>query len=211
MHCKQYNNDSVFLIILQAFTEHETVIMEYMVDLDSYYKYSYGSRLSSVLPCRLIKSMLETTSTTSPNKVTATFGHSQLMTLLSTALGIKRDRIPLLASNFEQQLNRQFKVGNIAPYAANFAAVKYNCLLSRSGTSFSSVSQSSSGAYNAETKVLMLLNQEPIEMPWCVGGAICTIDEMWQMFRRSEMRDCPYGICGDSFAKPKIFERADSC
>lgn len=194
-------------MLLQAFTVDEAVIFEYLADLDFYYKYSYGNPLSSVLPCTLIKSMLE--STISPTKVTVNFAHAELLSLLITALGAKHDRKPLLAENFEEQHRRKFKVSKLVPFASNFAAVTYNCSLRRSSSSFSFLSQSSN--VEADTKILMLLNQEPIDVPWCVGGSICTINEMSQMFHNSGMRNCPYGICGDSFVNPKIPTEDTTC
>lgn len=170
----------------------EAIILEYLSDLDLYYRYSYGSEISPKLPCTVIKSMIDTMLLeNSPNKVTAFFAHAELLLLIITALGAKYDRSPLLASNFEQQRNREFQSSKLVPYASTFSAVKFICS-AESGTS-------SSG--RLDTKILLLLNQKPIKMPWCAGGYICTIAEMTNMFDRSVMRNCPNDICGERFAK----------
>lgn len=180
--------------------------MEYLADLEYYYKYSYGNALAKVLPCALIKSMIEAVdnSNTSTANVIVNFGHAKTLLLLVTALGIKRDATPLLASNYEQQQNRQFRLSAFDSFAANFAAVKYNCPSPSGGPANSSAASSSSeSSSDGNTKILMLLNQEPIEMPFCAGGSICTIDELLQMFYSSEMSKCPHGICGIEFANAK--------
>lgn len=178
-----------------------------MADLDYYYKYSYGNELASVLPCTLIKSMLQALehSDTRSGKVIVNFGHAKTLLLLITALGIKHDAERLLASNFEQQQSRQFRMSEFDSFAANFAAVKYNCSsLGNASSSSSSISDSeSSNVNNGKAKVLMLLNQVPIEMPWCIAGSICTIDEISQMFYNSGMSNCPHDICGSAFANAK--------
>lgn len=124
------------------------------------------------------------TNSDTSNILTANFAHGKAMLLLLTALGAKKDSNPLLASNFNHQQNRQFRSSKWAPFAANFAAVKYNCSFDRQ-------------------IVLMLHNGKPIEMPWCEAGSICTVSEISKMFYSSGMKSCPFGICGDEFANAK--------
>lgn len=170
----------------------EAIILEYLSDLDLYYRYSYGSELSPKLPCTVIKSMIDTMLLeNSPNKVTAYFAHAELLLLMITALGAKYDHLSLLASNFEQQRNREFQTSKLVPYASTFSAVKFICS-TESGTSTSG---------RLDSKILLLLNQKPITVPWCVDGYICTISEMLNMFNKSPMRNCPDDICGERFAK----------
>lgn len=153
--------------------------------------------------------MLETmTSSNTSIKVSANFGHAKTMLLSLTALGAKRDAKQLLASNFEQQQNRKFKLSELDPFAANFAAVKYKCSscnsVARNSSYYTSHSSDSNG--DCESKVLMLLNGKPIDMPWCNGGSICTVDEISRMFQRSGMCNCPYDICGHAFVHAKDYD-----
>lgn len=118
---------------------------------------------------------------TEPTKVTAYFSHSTMLLMMFTAFGNYYDPLPLLASNYDQQQNRQFKTNKISPYAANFAAVKYECSLSK-------------------PKILFLHNQQPLSMNWCKLGSICTIDEIRKFYENSAMKNCPCDICNKKFA-----------
>lgn len=166
-------------------TEIET--LGYLSDLHSYYKASYGfSPLAEKLPCAAVKDMYDTIHSVSgadnPLKVTAYFTHSTMLLMLITAFGLKHDQLPLRGDNFDRQQNRQFKTSQLVPYASNLAAVKYGCDNGR------------------EDKVLFLLNQRPVSMPWCADGEICTINEIGNMFGNSTMHNCPCDICGTEFA-----------
>lgn len=122
----------------------------------------------------------------STNKVTAYFTHAELLILMITAFGAYKDAEKLRADNYEQMKNRKFISSKLTPFASNIAAVRYRC--------------SSEKPFEQDTiKILMLLNQEPFAIPWCRGGAICTVDELRNNFNNSTMRNCPYGICGDKF------------
>lgn len=186
---------------LQAFDLHEATVLEYLSDLELYYKLSYGNgQLNGKLPCVAIKDMLTSMEDdTTPNKVTAYFSHAELLTMIITALGAYQDEEPLMADNYERMKNRQFRTSNWVPYASNIAAVKYNC-----------------PAYDEpdSVKILMLQNQQPFAMSWCRDGSVCTLEEMQNMFYNSTMSQCPYGICGQQFAETEPGSKAenvDSC
>lgn len=123
----------------------------------------------------------------SPNKVTAYFSHAELLLLMLTAFGTHNDKIPLLGTNYAQQQHRKFRSSKMVPYAANLAAVKYDC------PAFNNT--------DGERKILFLLNQKPLHMKWCAEGSICTVTELRKFFDNSTMRDCPKNICGEDFAK----------
>lgn len=119
--------------------------------------------------------------------------------MVLTALGTFHDAIPLLGSNYYQQQNRLFATNKFLPFAANFAAIKYECVA------------------NQPDQVLFMWNEKPISMPWCVNGEICTLDEIENMYRNSTMNNCPCDICGNEFARismeklsPTIFSKNDA-
>lgn len=142
--------------------------------------------------------MVETMeSPSSSNKVTAYFAHAELIAMILTALGAKNDPVQLLASNFEQQKDRQFRSSKLLPFASSFAAVKYSCSANAGDTS------SSDSVVIDEPKIMLLLNHKPLDVPWCKDRSVCTLTEMWQMFKSSPMRSCPHGICGKEYALSK--------
>lgn len=154
--------------------------------MKNYYKCSNGYKeYSEKLPCAAVKDLLETMEdgSSTDNTVTAHFTHSALLLMILTAIGALSNELPLLATNYEMQENRQFKLSEICPYASSLAAVKYKCDAGQ------------------PSKVLMLLNQKPIAMPWCKNGSICTPTEIRRMFEQSPMKNCPYGICDKKFVK----------
>lgn len=160
-------------------------VLGYLDDIKNYYKASYGYKeIATKLPAAAVKDMIESMKNSYDDqfKVSAYFTHSTLLLMMLTAFGNVHDSIPLLAANYNQQHNRQFKCNKIVPYGASFAAVKYECSL------------------NQPAKILMLLNQKPISMKWCKLGSICTVDEMERFFENSEMRNFPCDICGNEFA-----------
>lgn len=184
-----------------AFDLHEATVLEYLSDLELYYKLSYGNEeLNGKLPCAAIKDMLtQMEDDMSPNKVTAYFSHAELLTMIVTALGAYRDVEPLTAHNYETMKDRQFRTSNWVPYASSIAAVKYNCPANDEPNS---------------VKILMLLNQQPLALDWCRDGSVCTLKEMQNMFFNSTMNQCPYGICGEKFAETvpgSNVENMDSC
>lgn len=188
-----------FLFFIQAFTLEQAKILEYLGDLDLYYKLSYGNApLNTKLPCAAIQDMLRfMENDSSPNKVTAYFSHAELLILLLTAFGTHNDTLPLMGTNYKQQQHRQFRSSQMVPYAANLAAVKYDC--------------DNSTTEDGKRKILFLLNQRPLKMKWCGNRSVCTVAEFRKFFDDSPMRDCPYGICGDEFAKLSLAESNVAC
>lgn len=149
-------------------------MFEYLSDLNDYYRNSYGSEsVTKQLPCLMVRNMLDAMNDSkTSNKVTALFTHSPSILLFLTSLGVFKDDNPLLGNNFIQQRNRKFKTNQICPFASNFAAVQYKCR-------------------RTSNKVLFLLNQKPLRMEWCRNGSICTVQEIWKMYKKSSM----YGNC----------------
>lgn len=159
-------------------------IIDYYYDLVNYYKCSYGlGPISRNMACLAVKDMIQDmASDNNPpqTKVTAYFSQSTLILLMLSAFGAQYDSTPLLANNYYSQQNRKFRISDICPFAANIAAIKYQCK-------------------NNDNKVLFLLNQLPLKMNWCRDGEICTITELKKMFMKSTMRTCPFDICEQKY------------
>lgn len=109
------------------------------------------------------------TNDTTLTKVSAYFTHSTTLTLFLTALGVFEDPVPLRAENYIEQKYRKFRTSKIVPYAANFAAIHYQC--------------TGINKRNNKGKVLFLLNQTPIMMPWCKNDdRTCNLAEIRKMY-----------------------------
>lgn len=173
----------------QTFSLDEAKVLEYIGDLDLYYKLSYGNaKLNTKLSCASVQDILHfMEDEKSPNKVTAYFSHAELLLLMLTAFGTHNDTEPLLATNYYQQQNRKFRTSQMVPYAGSLAAVKYEC--------------PDATTDGEKRKILFLQNQLPLKMSWCKDESVCTLAEFRQFFNRSSMRDCPHKICGPEFEK----------
>lgn len=159
-------------------------IIEYYYDLMNYYKCSYGlGPIAKNLACLAVKNMIQNMAiknNSTTQKVTAYFSQSPLILLMLSAFGAQYDSMPLLANNYYSQQNRKFRISKITPFAANIAAVKYQCK-------------------NSDDKILFLLNQLPLKMNWCRDGELCTITELENMFEKSTMRNCPFDVCEQKY------------
>lgn len=108
-----------------VFTKPQIDLLEYLEDIKYYYKQGYGYELNSNVGCFTIQDMLtHLQSETHPDMV-AYFGHSTTVQLFLTAFGIAKDKEPVNAKNFEKMKDRSWKTSKVGPFAANFAAVKY--------------------------------------------------------------------------------------
>lgn len=55
------------------------------------------------------------------------FGHSPNVLSIATRLGIGKDKIPLLSTNFEEMKHRSWRTSFIDPFASNVISVFYKC------------------------------------------------------------------------------------
>lgn len=53
------------------------------------------------------------------------FTHSAALQQLITALGVKKDNLPLTADNMKEQNRRQWRTSQMSPFAANLVSVLY--------------------------------------------------------------------------------------
>lgn len=55
------------------------------------------------------------------------FGHAETLLPLLSLMGYFKDKEPLTAYNYKEQLHRKFRSGHIVPYASNLIFVLYHC------------------------------------------------------------------------------------
>ena len=75
-------------------------------------------------------------------------------------MGLYNEPISLLASNYEDNINRTFRSAKMAPFAGNVAFALYRC---NSGT-------------DILHRVQLLINESPVKLDFC-AGQFCTMDE----------------------------------
>lgn len=182
----------------QAFTKKHMEMFEYAQDLKDYYLNSYGHRKTNdKLTCLLIQDMLRKMDNINDTPiVTAYFNHATTLFLLLTSLGTFEDLDGLRYNNYDRQYLRQFRGSEMSPFAGNIAVVRYQC--------------NSHANYSDTEKILFLLNQKPLAMKWCKGGALCTIDEFKNMYK-SSMRDCPWEICKMNYHPTQCITNGKHC
>eukprot|EP00794_Sanderia_malayensis_P000273 gene274-897_t len=140
-------------------------VMEYVMDLKTYYESGPFYPLTSSISCELVKDIIDTLSDNLKLGVFR-FAHSSTLLPLFTEMGFVNKTEPLRADNFMQMKHRVFRSGAIAPFAANIAFVKYNC----NGNPVTSY-------------VKIFINEKPASMKFCKDPYLCTITELKARFK----------------------------
>lgn len=162
-----------------AFTPSHFDVLDYREDLVFYYKKSYGSAVNIKITCKTVQDMLEHLMANDSYKVVAYFVHSTLLQLFLTSMRAFRDE-PLYYNNFHERRNRTFISSAAITLAANLAMVKYEC----NGGS--------------DEKVLFLMNQEPLQLSWCVNG-LCDWSSVVEQYKMFANLDCENSYCDPDF------------
>lgn len=168
---------------LQAFTKSQIQVLEYAQDLKYYRESGYGNaELNTNVACETVKDMLHSLDSKDNPVVSAYFAHASTIQLFLTALDTYRDAVPLRADNFAEMSRRKWRVSEISPFAANVAAIKYDCPND-----------------SERTKVMFFLNQRPMAFPYCNVG-LCNWSEVKRMYQRFDGADCASTFCRTSKA-----------
>lgn len=175
-----------------AFTEDDLKVMEYRADLQYYYLYSYGDQLNVELGCPPVKDMLDHFSrvemaadggdgfdTVPPPVGVFYFTHDAVLHMMLAALGVEKDPIPLTAHNMEQQAKRLFRTSFIGSFAANLAAVFYQC------------------DQGEKHRVMFYLRERIVDMEGCQVG-LCSWAHLRTRLRNAQL--CSRKICNASGA-----------
>lgn len=117
------------------FSPDDLKVMEFLDDLEHYYKYGYASEMNAKLACPLVKDMIQKFSkVASKNNLTDTdppvtlyFAHTATILQLLTALEIKKDEQRLTHDKFESMMKRDWRMSVVDPFGSNFVAVFYKC------------------------------------------------------------------------------------
>lgn len=113
-----------------AFSVADNQVIEYLEDLDYFYRNGYGvnnRRLLENLSCGVIQDMLQFLQSTNPDDAPARiFGtHSSPVQFFLVTLGVFEDHEFLTRHNAAQQMTRQWKSSWISAYGSNLAVIRY--------------------------------------------------------------------------------------
>lgn len=112
-----------------AISPFDNLRLEYFEDIDAYYTAGWGLnpvRVGENLNCPLMQDLLSfLTTDTGAETVRLYSTHQTAFQLFLVSLGLFRDELPLTATNFPQQANRQWVTSRMAPMATNIVAVLY--------------------------------------------------------------------------------------
>ncbi|XP_058121846.1 multiple inositol polyphosphate phosphatase 1 [Anopheles ziemanni] len=164
-----------------AFTQDQVNVLEYKEDLAYYYQTSYGYERSTELACHAMADMLKHLKSREEPTVVAYFTHDSQIQLLLAALGAKKDSTPPRADNYPFMKYRQYRSSDI-PFAANIAAVKYQCAEQRE-----------------PERVIFFLNEKPLMLDWCNVG-LCNWSDVERKFQRFTDGNCDRMYCQGSGA-----------
>ncbi|KAM8918112.1 multiple inositol polyphosphate phosphatase 1 isoform 1-T1 [Lycaon pictus] len=119
-----------------VFDIDDAKVLEYLNDLKQYWKRGYGYTINSRSSCTLFQDIfqhldkaIEQKQRSQPvsSPVILQFGHAETLLPLLALMGYFKDKEPLTAYNYKEQLHRKFRSGHIVPYASNLIFVLYHC------------------------------------------------------------------------------------
>ncbi|XP_067566216.1 multiple inositol polyphosphate phosphatase 1 isoform X2 [Pseudorca crassidens] len=119
-----------------VFDIDDAKVLEYLNDLKQYWKRGYGYTINSQSSCTLFQDIfqhldkaVEQKQSSQPvsSPVILQFGHAETLLPLLSLMGYFKDKEPLTAYNYKEQMHRKFRSGHIVPYASNLIFVLYHC------------------------------------------------------------------------------------
>lgn len=143
-----------------VFDTDDGKVLEYLNDLKQYWKRGYGYAINSRSSCGLFQDIFQHLDKAVEQKkrsqpvsspVILQFGHAETLLPLLSLMGYFKDKEPLTAYNYKEQINRKFRSGLIVPYASNLVFVLYHCKNAQTP--------------KEEFQVQMLLNEKVLPLP----------------------------------------------
>lgn len=165
-----------------AFTPTQIDDLEYLEDLEKYYRSGYGRKLNSRMSCAAVNDMLYHLENNQLPKTIAYFTHSKSILLLLDALQAVKDSDALRADNYYSMSRRKWRLSDITPFSANVAAIKYEC----------------PNELERE-KVMFFLNEKPLHFDWCKVG-LCNWSDVRERYKEFTKVNCDDYFCNGSGA-----------
>uniref|UniRef100_A0A8C6EWG2 Multiple inositol polyphosphate phosphatase 1 n=1 Tax=Marmota marmota marmota TaxID=9994 RepID=A0A8C6EWG2_MARMA len=119
-----------------VFDIDDAKVLEYLNDLKQYWKRGYGYTINSRSSCTLFQDIFQHLDKAVEEKqrsqpvsspIVLQFGHAETLLPLLSLMGYFKDKEPLTAYNYKEQIHRKFRSGHIVPYASNLIFVLYHC------------------------------------------------------------------------------------
>ncbi|KAG6448995.1 multiple inositol polyphosphate phosphatase 1 [Manduca sexta] len=149
-----------------VFTREDLKRLEYVEDLETFYKYGYGSSLNQNIGCTLVKDMMnfftnhaDREGVQQPRSMIH-FTEAPMILMTLTAMGARRDTAPLTGDNYHSNLvqARKWASSIMTPYNANLAAILYKC------------TPNGNFQVKDQHQVLFLENEKPMYIEGCRVG-----------------------------------------
>ncbi|XP_066098425.1 multiple inositol polyphosphate phosphatase 1 isoform X1 [Saccopteryx bilineata] len=144
-----------------VFDTDDAKVLEYLNDLKQYWKRGYGYAINSRSSCTLFQDIFQHLDKAVEQKkrsqpvsspVILQFGHAETLLPLLSLMGYFKDKEPLTAYNYKEQMHRKFRSGHIVPYASNLLFVLYHCKNAKTSKD--------------EFRVQMLLNEKVLPLAY---------------------------------------------
>ncbi|XP_031618131.1 multiple inositol polyphosphate phosphatase 1-like [Contarinia nasturtii] len=158
-------------------TPSQVYLLEYLEDLNYFYKSSHGSKLNKNIKCFAMKDMLRRLSDDNKPKTTVYFSHSAAVQLFLTSLEAMKDDVNLTAENFAKSTLRKWRTSRVSPFAANVAVVRYKCPLN--------------------DKVKFFLNENVLHFDWCTENGVCDWNDVQEKYAFYAHTDCNKVFCSN--------------
>lgn len=149
--------------------------MEFAEELKYHYKSNYGCSVHESAQCYTVNDALKRMTSDQSPKVIAYFTHSTAIQQFLTGLGALKDPNPLTADQFNQFTKRKWRMSAVAPFAANVAIVKYDCL--------------------DGSKIQFFLNEQLLHLDWCMPSGICDLKEFSKQYTKYASNECDKFYC----------------
>lgn len=161
-----------------VFTPDQISAIEYLLDLDIFYLKSYGQKPAARLACSAVNDLIRHLDSNTNPKSVQLFAHSTNLVFLLTALHNAEDSEFIRADNYHNMRQRQWSLSQMSPFAANLAAVRYDCPNHEA----------------AHEKVKFFLNEKPLELNWCQNG-LCNLNKMKELLKEYTQANCDEYFC----------------
>ncbi|CAK1554516.1 unnamed protein product [Leptosia nina] len=155
------------------FTDGDLKVLEYVEDLQHYYRNGHGDPMNAKLGASSLKDLYESfeLGTQGVTSFSAYFSHDTMLEMVYTALGLYEDKPAI--SGLERTRKRLWRTSFLTPFAANFVAVLNKC------------NDSSTSVYNVQ----FFVNE--IEVHLCSKRA-CAWDEFVDKFGNFTQTDLSF-------------------
>ncbi|KAJ0177379.1 hypothetical protein K1T71_007388 [Dendrolimus kikuchii] len=182
-----------------AFTRQDLQRLEYAEDLETYYKYGYGTEINQKIGCTHLKDMMEFfkkhSENDTPQQPRAVIQLTEAPTLMMVmaAMGIRKDQVPLTGDNYHTNSvqARKWSTSSMVPFTGNIAAVLYKC------------TPNGNFQVKEQYQVLFMENEKPMYIEECRVG-LCAWSQVKAKYEEL-INQCDLSICNAATKLNSLF------